>query len=92
MATKRQKADTASTKAEQKVDQAVEATFPASDPPAQGGTTRIEDEVTPVSGDQKERIRERAYELWQAAGAPDGHTDEFWHRAESDIRRDNANS
>ena len=29
----------------------------------------------------EERIRERAYFLWQEAGCPDNHTDGFWHRA-----------
>ncbi len=32
------------TKSEEAVDKAVEDTFPASDPPATGGTTRIESE------------------------------------------------
>jgi hypothetical protein len=32
------------TKSEEGVDKAVEDTFPASDPPATGGTTRIESE------------------------------------------------
>ncbi len=27
------------------------------------------------------RIRERAYQLWQADGSPDGRADEFWARA-----------
>jgi hypothetical protein len=26
-------------------------------------------------------VRRRAYELWQAEGCPDGHAEEFWHRA-----------
>ena len=29
-----------------------------------------------------ELVRERAYELWQQAGRPDGRTDEFWFAAE----------
>jgi hypothetical protein len=27
------------------------------------------------------RIRERAYQLWQEDGAPEGKSDEYWHRA-----------
>ncbi len=27
------------------------------------------------------RIRERAFELWQEAGCPEGRADEFWHLA-----------
>jgi hypothetical protein len=26
-------------------------------------------------------IRERAFQLWQNAGCPDGKSDEFWHLA-----------
>lgn len=38
------KENPASDKSEEDVDKAVEATFPTSDPPATGGTTRIESE------------------------------------------------
>jgi hypothetical protein len=27
------------------------------------------------------QIRERAYQLWQEAGCPDGRDEEFWHKA-----------
>ncbi len=27
------------------------------------------------------RIRERAFELWQEAGCPEGRAEEFWHLA-----------
>jgi hypothetical protein len=31
---------------------------------------------------QKElRIREKAYQLWEADGSPQGKSDEYWHRA-----------
>ncbi|PLZ04009.1 hypothetical protein CY652_03310 [Burkholderia sp. WAC0059] len=34
--------------------------------------------------EQKEHlIRQRAYRLWQDAGAPEGRADEYWHRAEA---------
>jgi hypothetical protein len=26
-------------------------------------------------------VRQRAYEIWQAEGCPDGKADAFWHRA-----------
>jgi hypothetical protein len=32
------------------------------------------------------RIRDRAYELWQAAGEPQGKADQFWQQAEQEIR------
>ena len=44
MATKPTHENPASDKSEEDIDKAVEETFPASDPPATGGTTRIESE------------------------------------------------
>jgi hypothetical protein len=31
------------------------------------------------------RIRERAFELWQEAGCPEGRADEFWHLAREQV-------
>ena len=31
------------------------------------------------------RIRERAYEIWNAHGRPEGHADEHWLMAEREI-------
>jgi hypothetical protein len=33
------------------------------------------------AADAEMRIRERAYQLWQQDGAPEGKADEYWHRA-----------
>ena len=30
-------------------------------------------------------VRARAYDLWEAAGRPDGRGDEFWHEACAEI-------
>jgi DUF2934 family protein len=30
-------------------------------------------------------IRRRAYQLWQAAGEPEGQADQFWYQAEREI-------
>jgi hypothetical protein len=41
-----------------------------------------------MNGDMTERerrIRERAYQLWQLAGQPEGQGDEFWHHAEAEV-------
>ncbi|PVX81387.1 DUF2934 domain-containing protein [Paraburkholderia unamae] len=73
---------------EAKIDKAVEETFPASDPPAIGGTTRLEE--THSESDREARIRRRAYELWEKAGCPNDHTDEYWHRAEAEISAENS--
>ena len=34
----------------------------------------------------EDRIRDRAYELWEAAGRPEGDGVEFWYQAEHEIR------
>ena len=33
----------------------------------------------------EQKIRERAYELWEKAGRPTDRTDEFWHQAREQI-------
>ena len=33
----------------------------------------------------EEVIRERAYLLWEQAGRPEGHADDFWHKAQTQI-------
>lgn len=35
---------------------------------------------------QEDRIRERAFSLWQAEGAPDGAADRHWYQAEKELR------
>ena len=35
--------------------------------------------------DIETRVRQRAYELWEEAGRPEGRGDEFWHQAQADI-------
>ena len=32
----------------------------------------------------EQRIRDRAYALWQEAGRPEGRDHEFWHQAEAE--------
>jgi Protein of unknown function (DUF2934) len=34
------------------------------------------------------RIREKAYELWEADGSPQGRSDEYWHRAREIIENE----
>lgn len=31
-------------------------------------------------------IRDRAHQLWEQAGKPEGREDEFWHAAEQELR------
>ena len=44
---------------------------------------------TEMSGIQ-ELVRERAYELWQQAGGPEGRSDEFWFAAEHELEDETA--
>ena len=34
-----------------------------------------------ANAEREQRIRERAYHLWEADGSPEGKADEYWHRA-----------
>ncbi|MET3217319.1 UNVERIFIED_ORG: hypothetical protein ABIC48_005103 [Burkholderia territorii] len=38
-----------------------------------------------MNEERETQIRERAYRLWQADGAPDGRADEYWQRAEQQL-------
>ena len=38
-----------------------------------------------MTDEREDRIRERAHELWQQEGAPDGKPDDHWYRAEREI-------
>lgn len=35
--------------------------------------------------DFDQQIRERAYQLWEEAGRPEGRAEEFWFHAQADI-------
>lgn len=39
-------------------------------------------------GDREERIRQRAYEIWESEGRQDGKADSYWHRAAEDLDRE----
>ena len=41
---------------------------------------------TPADARKYEKIRERAHQLWEQAGRPEGRHDEFWYQAEQDAR------
>jgi hypothetical protein len=43
-------------------------------------------------GDREERIRHRAYELWQEAGRPVGRAEEFWRLARWELEADDDKS
>ena len=37
----------------------------------------------------RETIRKRAHQLWEAAGRPNGKADYFWHEAERQLQEEN---
>jgi hypothetical protein len=39
------------------------------------------EEIEPMTGTLDDRIRERAYHIWEASGRPSGRDEEFWQRA-----------
>ena len=40
--------------------------------------------------DREQRIRERAYQLWEEGGRPDGEASNHWHRASEAIASEGA--
>ncbi len=40
----------------------------------------------------EQQIRERAHQLWEAAGSPEGREHEFWYQAERDLKGDRSNN
>jgi hypothetical protein len=38
-----------------------------------------------ADADIHERIRRRAYELWEQDGRPEGQAEHYWHRAEAEV-------
>jgi hypothetical protein len=40
--------------------------------------------------DREDRIRQRAHELWEAEGRPEGQADRHWSRAAEDLDREDA--
>ena len=72
------------TEAEQtELDDELDNTFPASDPPSLTDPTHGIGAAPASPGEQA--IRERAYQIWQQAGALDGSHDEHWAQAESEL-------
>jgi Protein of unknown function (DUF2934) len=40
---------------------------------------------TTAGADLHERIRQRAYELWEQDGRPEGQAEHYWYRAEAEV-------
>ena len=43
------------------------------------------DKMSDRKPDIEEQVRQRAYELWEGAGRPEGRDDELWHEAWTDL-------
>jgi len=79
--------------ADERVDEASLESMDASDPPAHSATPsgaprRSKRERSADLREQK--IRRRAYELWEQDGRPAGRADDYWHRAEREIATESA--
>ena len=48
-------------------------------------TSKVVMEVTGMSGDKNQKIRERAHQIWEQAGRPEGRDADHWRQAESEI-------
>jgi hypothetical protein len=40
----------------------------------------------------QDRVRQRAYELWEQHGRSEGHEAEFWHQAERELKGEASSS
>lgn len=70
---------------DEQVDESSLESMDGSDPPSYmpshtGGPKRAEGEI------DEEQVRQRAYALWDEEGRPSGRDDEYWHRAERELR------
>ena len=50
----------------------------------------VDEKLENLNSDQngevtEEVIRERAYLLWEQTGRPEGHADDIWHKAQTQI-------
>ncbi len=68
------------------LDDALEDTFPASDPPGLTDPTRgIKSALT---GPTEDAIRQRAYEIWKRGGSLHGSHVEHWSQARQELEAD----
>jgi hypothetical protein len=42
--------------------------------------------------EMQDRVRQRAYELWEQHGRSEGHEAEFWHQAERELKGEASSS
>ena len=68
------------------LDDALDDTFPASDPPSM--TDPAHGVGSAAAAVSEDAIRQRAYELWDEAGRPDGRQDDHWAQARRELLGD----
>ena len=66
-----------------KLDDALDDSFPASDPPSMTDPSHGSGADRPKVDD--DAIRERAYEIWQRTGSSDGSHEEHWAQAREEL-------
>ena len=44
------------------------------------------------ANETQDRVRQRAYELWEQHGSREGHEAEFWHQAERELKGEASSS
>jgi hypothetical protein len=73
--------------------------MPHSAPKTRKSTRRIEpvkpkqiDSVHSLHAHIEDRVRERAYHLWESEGRPQGREFEHWQRAQAEIQRERGES
>lgn len=57
-------------------------------PQAPKGWGRASRQEMQLSEPSEQEIRERAHQLWERAGQPEGREEEFWHAAEQELRNE----
>jgi Protein of unknown function (DUF2934) len=50
----------------------------------------MSDDPVKNTPERENRIRERAYQLWEADGRPEGHRPEYWEQAEAQINSEDS--
>ena len=66
-----------------KLDDALDDSFPASDPPSMTDPSHGTGRAKPLL--DEDAVRERAYQIWQAAGSPHGGHDAHWAQARDEL-------
>ena len=67
-----------------------EQAVPRASPDREEQYQRTKEQAPTDMANREDRIRQRAHEIWEAEGRPDGHADRHWSRAADDLDREDA--